>query len=103
MGNNNVDIFKTMAVTLDDAEFQEAWNIMVTERNIRSEKRMKTNKRTLRVGSIVEWSGSKSGACTGEVVKVKTKKAIVRQTNGGNIRSHGSNWDIPMSMLRVVG
>jgi len=101
--NNNVQVFRTMALTLNDSDFDEAFRLMCKERDVRREKRMLNNKRSLRVGSIVEWSGSKSGTCTGEVVKVKTKKAIVKQTNGGNIRSIGSNWDIPMSMLKVVG
>ena len=101
--NNNVQVFRTMALTLNDADFEAAFEIMCQERNIRRDKRMLDNKRTLRVGSIVEWSGSKSGACTGEVVKVKTKKAIVRQTNGGNLKYNGTKWDIPMSMLKVVG
>jgi len=92
-----------MALTLNDAEFQEAFEIMCAERNQRRDKRMRDNKQSLRVGSIVEWSGAKSGSCTGEVVRVKTKKAIVKQTNGGNLRHNGTNWDIPMSMLRVVG
>ena len=101
--NNNVQVFKTMALTLSDADFESAFEIMCQERNLRRDKRMLDNKRSLRVGSVVEWQGPKSGACTGEVVKVKTKKAIVRQTNGGNLRMNGSNWDIPMSMLKVVG
>ncbi len=101
--NNNVQVFRTMALTLNDADFDAAMTIMREESQARRDKRMLTNKRSLRVGSIVEWSGTKSGTCTGEVVKVKTKKAIVKQTNGGNIRSIGSNWDIPMSMLKVVG
>ena len=92
-----------MAVTLNDTDFEEAFEIMCQERNLRRDKRMKNNKRSLKVGSIVEGSGNKSGSCTGEVVKVKTKKAIVRQTNGGNLKHNGTNWDIPMSMLRVVG
>ena len=101
--SNNVQVFRTMALTLSDAEFQEAFEIMCAERNLRRDKRMRENKQSLRVGSIVEWSGSKSGACTGEVIKVKTKKAIVMQTNGGNLHHNGTNWDIPMSMLKVVG
>ena len=101
--NNNVQVFRTMALTLNDADFEAAFEIMCQERNLRREKRMTENKRSLRVGSIVEWSGSKSGSCTGEVVRVKTKKAIVKQTNGGNLRHNGTNWDIPMSMLKVVG
>jgi len=99
--NNNVEIFRTMALTLDDADFEAAFNIMMSERDGRREKRYRQNRNKLERGSVVEWTGSKSGSCTGEVVKVKTKKAIVKQTSTG--RSQGQNWDIPMSMLRVVG
>lgn len=99
--NNSVEIFRTMALTLNDADFHEAFQIMCEERNARRDKRMADNKATLSEGSIVEWQGVKSGACTGEVVRVKTKKAIVKQTSPG--RHQFTNWDIPMSMLRVVG
>ena len=99
--NNNVEIFRTMALTLNDADFEAAFHIMCEERNTRRDKRMADNKATLSEGSIVEWQGAKSGACTGEVVRVKTKKAIVKQTSPG--RHQFTNWDIPMSMLKVVG
>lgn len=98
---NNVSIFRTMALTLNDADFEAAFHIMCEERNDRRQRRMMNNKATLSEGSIVEWTGSKSGSCTGEVVRVKTKKAIVKQTSAG--RHQGTNWDIPMSMLKVVG
>ena len=98
---NNVNVFRTMALTLNDAEFEAAFNIMCEERNDRRQRRMMNNKATLSEGSIVEWTGSKSGSCTGEVVRVKTKKAIVKQTSPG--RHQFTNWDIPMSMLKVVG
>ena len=103
MSNNNVEVFRTMALTLSDAEFTEAFQIMCEERNARRDKRFADNKQELRKGSLVEWTGSKSGSCTGEVIKVKTKKAIVMQTNGGNLRHNGTNWDIPISMLKIVG
>ena len=98
---NNVNVFRTMALTLNDAEFEAAFSIMCEERNDRRQRRMMNNKATLSEGSIVEWTGSKSGSCTGEVVRVKTKKAIVKQTSPG--RHQFTNWDIPMSMLKVVG
>lgn len=101
MANNNVQIFRTLAKTLSDSDFEEAFHIMCEERNWRRDRRAKENKSTLRSGSIVEWTGSKSGPCTGEVIRVKTKKAIVKQTSSG--QNQGTNWDIPMSMLKVVG
>ncbi len=101
--NNNVQVFRTMALTLSDADFEAAFQLMCEERNDRRQRRMMNNKITLKPGVIVEWTGGKSGSCTGEVVKVKTKKAIVKQTGGGHPRHLNTNWDIPMSMLKVVG
>ena len=100
--NNRVEVFRTMAITLDDAEFEAAFQLMTNERKTRRERRMKDNKLKLQVGSLVEWSGNKSGACTGEVVKIKTKKAIVQQITGLG-HNQGTNWDIPMNMLKVIG
>jgi hypothetical protein len=99
--NPNLQIFKTMALTLSDSDFNEIFDMLSKERKARSINRMRGVKGKLRAGSLVEWAGNKSGACTGEVVRVKTKKAIVRQTSMG--RYHDTNWDIPMSMLKVVG
>ena len=101
MSNNNVEVFRTMALTLSDADFEEAFQIMCAERNTRRDKRFADNKQELRKGSLVEWTGSKSGSCTGEVVRVKTKKAIVFQTSPGQHKH--TRWDIPISMLKIVG
>ena len=99
--NNNVEVFRTMALTLSDVDFEAAFQIMSEERNARRDKRFSENKLELRKGSLVEWVGSKSGACTGEVVRVKTKKAIVFQTSAGKHKH--TRWDIPISMLKIVG
>lgn len=98
---NSVQVFRTMALTLDDADFETAFQLMCEERNDRRQRRMMNNKVMLSEGSIVEWASPKSGSCTGEVVRIKTKKAIVKQTSSG--RHQNTNWDIPMSMLKVVG
>ena len=100
--NNRVEVFRTMAVTLNDEDFEAAFQLMNEERKSRRDRRMKENKGKLQVGSIVEWSGKTSGACTGEVIKIKRKKAIVKQITGLG-KHQGWNWDIPMSMLKVVG
>ena len=92
-----------MFETMDHSEISECSDMLRRETRMRRELKAANNKRALKVGSVVEWSGSKSGACTGEVVRVKRKKAIVKQTNGGNLKYNGTNWDIPLSMLTVVG
>lgn len=98
---NNIQVFQTMTMTLSDEELEEAFILMQAERQVRQDRRFSENKEELRKGSIVEWVGTRSGSCTGEVVRVKQKKAIVWQTSAGKHKN--TRWDIPMSMLRIVG
>lgn len=95
-------MFEAMFKTMDHDEIMEVYSMLSKETKLRRSIKLANNKGLLREGSVVEWYGSRSGSCTGEVIKVKRKKAIVRQTSPHN-KSHGSNWDIPMSMLTVVG
>ncbi len=90
-----------MFKTMDHSEIMECYDMLGAETRMRRELKAAQNKRELKVGSIVEWSGRRSGSCTGEVVRVKRKKCIVKQTTPPRLR--GGNWDIPMSMLTVVG
>ena len=90
-----------MFKTMDHSEIMECYDMLGKETRMRRDLKAAQNKRELKVGSIVEWSGRKSGSCTGEVIRVKRKKCIVKQTSPARIV--GGNWDIPMSMLTVVG
>lgn len=90
-----------MFKTMDHSEIMECYDMLGKETRMRRELKAAQNKRELKVGSIVEWSGRRSGSCTGEVIRVKRKKCIVKQTVPARIG--GGNWDIPMSMLTVVG
>ena len=90
-----------MFKTMDHSEIMECYDMLGKETRMRRELKAAQNKRELKIGSIVEWSGRKSGSCTGEVIRVKRKKCIVKQTSPA-VRMNG-NWDIPMSMLTVVG
>ena len=102
--NAQTNLLKTMLTTMSDAELDVAWGAMKEEYNYRSDRRALKNRRMLRKGSIVEWVGTKSGSCTGEVTKVKRKKALDKQTSrAGSPKHFGMTWDIPMSMLTVVG
>ncbi len=96
-------MFETMFKTMEHSEIMEVYEMLGKETRVRRDIKAANNRRDLRKGSIVEWNGNKSGSCTGEVVRVKRKKAIVKQTSPANSRYHGTNWDIPMSMLTVVG
>lgn len=70
---------------------------MVTaEYNSRKKEKAADNKNKLYPTCKVAWTGRKTGACTGRVVRVKTKKAIVEEDISG------TRWDIPMSMLTII-
>jgi hypothetical protein len=90
-----------MFKTMDHSEIMECYDMLGKETRMRRELKAAQNKRELKIGSIVEWSGRKSGSCTGEVIRVKRKKCIVKQTSPARLGA--GNWDIPMSMLTVVG
>jgi hypothetical protein len=94
-------MFEAMFKTMEHDDIMEVYDMLGKETRLRRDLKAAQNKRTLKVGSLVEWSGRKSGSCTGEVIKVKRKKCIVKQTSPGF--SGVGNWDIPMSMLTVVG
>ncbi len=90
-----LSVFHTMSKTLDDRELREAINILCSERTTRGERKTNENRYLLKVGDKVEWTG-RMGASTGTVVKVKRKKAIVKEDK------MLGRWDIPMSMLTRI-
>ena len=87
---------------MEHGDIMEVYSMLGKETRLRREIKASNNRRVLRKGSLVEWAGKKSGACTGEVVRVKRKKAIVKQTSPASSRHCGTNWDIPMAMLTVI-
>ena len=95
------NMLDAMFKTMPHEDIMECYDMLGAETRLRREIKAANNKKELKVGSIVEWSGRKSGSCTGEVIRVKRKKCIVKQTVPARIG--GGNWDIPMSMLTVVG
>ena len=94
--SDTLAIFNTMSKTLSDSELREAIGILSTESRKRGERKSNENRYLLRCGDRVEWTGRKSGACTGVVTKVKQKKALVTEDN------LKTRWDIPMSMLTKI-
>ena len=93
MESSNLDILRTMLYTWTDQEINEAWSLIAAEGDRRREVRTKKVKSELRAGDKVSWSHGKK---TGEVVRVKYKKAIVKESGVKH------NWDIPLSMLTKV-
>jgi len=98
--SDSLAIIRTYAHTLTDAELASAWRILYEEHNRRGEKNAKVLKHSLKEGDHVEWTGRR-GVITGEVVRVKRKKAICAEHLNGR-PDHSSRWDIPMSMLRKI-
>lgn len=101
MKSEQRQMLDAMFKTMDHDEIMECYDMLGAETRLRRELKTANTKRSLSVGSIVEWSGRKSGSCTGEVLRVKRKKCIVKQISPP--RPGQGNWDIPMSMLSVVG
>lgn len=90
--SNNMDILKTMLLTWTDDEVSHAWGLIAEEGKLRKNKRTQNMKSSLSPGDTVSFNGRKSGAVTGHIVRIKTKKAIVEVA--------GQNWDVPLAMLK---
>jgi hypothetical protein len=91
--NDDLDILRTLLTTWTDEQLNRAKSMTVEEARRRGTQRAVDNKCSMSPGDMVSWRGNKSGTCTGNIIKVKTKKAIVRDS------STGLNWDVPLSML----
>ena len=95
--SENLNVFSTLAHTLTDHELSEVISLLCEERTTRQGNQLLEMKSHLNVGDKVEWFSSRGQQVkTGTVVKVKTKKAIVKEENMLN------RWDIPMGMLKKV-
>jgi len=90
----NLEILKTMCLTWSDGEVYEAWNIIASEGKRRKNKTTAKLKDELREGDTVSFEGRKSGKCTGNIVRIKRKKAIVNVS--------GKNWDVPIGRLSKI-
>lgn len=99
--SDNLEIIRTYAQTLNDADLAQAWRILYEESEKRGKQQAMVLKHTLRVGDHVEWTGQR-GHCTGSVIRVKRKKAIVVEHLNGKPDDKGSRWDIPLKMLRKI-
>ena len=99
----NLAIFNTYAHTLNDEDLNVAWRILYDEHERRKEIRQKQNRYTLKVGDVVKWQSGITGAeKTGEIVRVKRKKAIVMEHVAGKTSPGNTRWDIPMGMLKKI-
>ncbi len=91
MKNDDMAILKTLIMTWNDDQVEDAWGLIADEGRRRQEINKKKIKATLKNGDHVSFTGS-TGLVTGTVTKVKIKKAIVEVKN--------QRWDVPLHMLR---
>ena len=90
--NGFIEVLKTSRLTMSDDDLNKAIELMQYERKGRQVRRMSTNKRSMRPGTAVSFQNRRTQTTmTGEIIRIKTKKAIVRV---GDV-----NWDVPLSML----
>ena len=87
-------ILKTMLYTWTDDEVNRAWNMIAEEGNRRREYKHSVVKKNLSKGDMVTFEDNGGKYVTGEVVKVKYKKAIVEV--------NGTRWDVPFYLLTRV-
>jgi hypothetical protein len=98
--SDNLDIIRTYAATLNDSDLARAWRILYEEHQDRGKNNAAKLKASLQPGDTVEWTGNRKDH-TGEVVRVKRKKAIVAEYLNGR-PDQSSRWDIPLAMLRKI-
>lgn len=98
--SDNLQIIRTYAQTLTDADLAVAWRILYDEHQSRGEVNGAKLKYTLKKGDIVEWTG-RNGTVTGTVHRVKRKKVICCEHLNGK-PDFQKRWDIPLTMLRLV-
>ena len=94
MSRENLEILKTMCLTWSDSDVYEAWNIIAVEGKRRKEKTTVKLKEELKHGDKVSFEGRKSGKCTGNIIKIKRKNAIVSVS--------GKHWNVPINMLSKI-
>jgi len=92
--NKNLEILKTLCLTWTDEQVSEAWSIIAEEGKLRKNRTTERLKEELSHGDSVTFQGRKAGKCTGKIVKIKRKNAIVEVS--------GRNWNVPLSMLKKI-
>ena len=92
--NGILGIIQTTRLTMSEEELRGAIDMLIAERDHRRERAFKKVKRALKKGDAVSFIDNSGKRVTGEVTKVKTKKALVQVGN--------TNWDVPMGMLSLT-
>jgi len=92
--NGFIEVLQTARFTMSDDDLNKVCDLLSKERKLRRERASSKNRYTLKSGDKVSFMNADNRTMTGEIVRVKIKKAI--------IRVGGGNWDVPLSMLSAV-
>jgi hypothetical protein len=90
----SLKILDTLLHSWTDKEVTQAWSMIAAEEARRKKLKTFDNKMRLSKGHKVSFVGKKLGPVTGEVIRVKYKKALINVS--------GQTWDVPLSMLTKV-
>jgi len=93
--NGFLDLIETGRLTMSDDDLNKAAFLINEERKLRQKRAVKVNKRSMKAGDEVSFYNTREQKrMTGEITKVKVKKALVRV---GNV-----SWDVPLSLLSAA-
>lgn len=92
--NGFLEVIRTARLTMSDDELSEAYRLLGNEKSLRRERAFEVNKSTMSAGDIVSFINNNGDRVSGEITKVKQKKALVRVGD--------TNWDVPMGMLSAA-
>ncbi len=92
--NGFLEVIRTTRLTMSEDELSEALKLLQDERSLRRERAFSTNKGSMKAGDTVSFIDNEGVRVSGEIIKVKTKKALVRVGD--------TNWDVPIGMLSAA-
>jgi len=92
--NGFLEVIRTTRLTMSEDELSEALKLLQDERSLRRERAFSENKGLMKAGDTVSFINNEGVRVLGEIIKVKTKKALVRVGD--------TNWDVPIGMLSAA-
>jgi len=92
--NGFLEVIRTARLTMSEDELSAALRLLQDERSLRRERAFSNNKNTMSAGDIVSFIDNEGVRVSGEITKVKQKKALVRVGD--------TSWDVPMGMLSAA-
>ena len=92
--NGFLEVIRTARLTMSEDELHEALVLLQDEKVLRRERAFSSNKGSMKAGDIVSFINNDGERVSGEITKVKQKKALVRVGD--------TSWDVPIGMLSAA-